>query len=148
MNGLPALVGTGEIASLLGVHRSRADQLSRQVGFPLPVASFSGKRAWSLDDVLQWAEANGEKTVAVWYYGSDPAVNTPPFTRAFLSHLPHDGSDAGVRKWCGRAKYLAVSVGCLHGHADVTASHRLALEWARRHEPVARTTYFAIYRLP
>jgi hypothetical protein len=100
-----------------------------------------------LPELKAWADASGVTSVAVWYYGADPAVNRPPFTRAFLSHLPHDGTDAGIRKWCGGAKYLAVSVGCLHGHADVTASHRLALDWARRQQPVARTTYFVVFRL-
>ena len=32
-----------------------------------------------------------------------------------------------MQKWCGRAKFLAVSVGCLRGNADITPAHRRAV---------------------
>ena len=101
-----------------------------------------------LPELRTWMEANGESSVAVWYYGNDPAVNREPFFRAFLSHLHHGGDPARIRWVCGDRKLLAVSAGCLHGHDDATAEHRAALAWVRTQTPVARTTYFAIYRTP
>ena len=48
------LVGTHELAELLGVSRQRADQLARQTGFPKPVAELKGGRVWRLSDVDRW----------------------------------------------------------------------------------------------
>lgn len=51
-------MGVTEIAALLGVSRQRADQISRQKGFPEPVAVLSGgrQRIWNAADVRKWAE--------------------------------------------------------------------------------------------
>jgi hypothetical protein len=100
-----------------------------------------------LPELKAWAESRGERTVAVWYYGFDPAVEGPPFFRAYLSHLPHDGDPARVRWVCGDHRYLAVSLGCLCGNADITPQHRAAVDWVRTQTPVDRTRYFLIYRL-
>ena len=51
---LMELVGIAELASLLKVSRTRADQLARQVGFPAPVASLSGGRVWDKSAVEAW----------------------------------------------------------------------------------------------
>lgn len=53
------LMGVQEIAALLGVSRQRADQLSRQKGFPEPVAVLSNgrQRIWQAEDVQAWATA-------------------------------------------------------------------------------------------
>lgn len=50
-------MGVTEIAELLGVSRQRADQLSRQKGFPEPVAVLSNgrQRIWAAEDVRAWA---------------------------------------------------------------------------------------------
>jgi len=100
-----------------------------------------------LPELKAWAEAKGESRVAVWYYGMDPAANEPPFFRAHLSYLYHDGDLARIRWVCGNARCVAVSLGCLHGNDNATAQHRLALEWVRGCTPIARTTHFVIYRL-
>ncbi len=99
-----------------------------------------------IPELKAWCESHNEP-VAVWYYGMDPDANGPPFHRAHLSHFAHDGTTAGVRKWCGNAKYLAVSVGCLYGNADISPSHRLAVEWVRTQTPVDRTRFFLIFSL-
>lgn len=101
-----------------------------------------------LPELREWMLGKGESSVAVWYYGNDPVVNRDPFHRAYLSHLHHGGEPARIRWVCGGRKFVAVSVGCLHGHDDATAEHRAALAWVRTQSPVARTTYFAIYRVP
>ncbi len=45
----------GDVADLLAISRSRADQLSRHVGFPEPIGRMSGGRVWDLDHVEDWA---------------------------------------------------------------------------------------------
>lgn len=50
-----AYMGTTEIATLLGVSRQRADQISQKKGFPDPVAHLTMGRIWSTDDVMDWA---------------------------------------------------------------------------------------------
>lgn len=49
------LVGTAEIADLLGVSRQRVHQLSGEPGFPEPVASLSAGMIWQKSDVVRWA---------------------------------------------------------------------------------------------
>lgn len=100
-----------------------------------------------LPELRAWSAQRKNVPVAVWYYGADPAVYQAPLQRAFLSHLPHDGTTKDIRRLCGPARFLAVSVGCLHGNDNVTAPHRLAVDWVRTQTPVARTTFFVIYRL-
>jgi len=53
------LWGTGDIADLLGVSRSRADQLSRQFGFPKPYARAFGRRLWRKSEIVKWAKQTG-----------------------------------------------------------------------------------------
>lgn len=48
------IVGTIEIARLLGVSRQRVDQLSREVGFPQPLGEHAGGRVWHLADIERW----------------------------------------------------------------------------------------------
>lgn len=57
------IVGTSEIAELLGVSRQRVDQLSREVGFPQPLGEHAGGRVWRLADVERWIihHRTGEK---------------------------------------------------------------------------------------
>jgi predicted DNA-binding transcriptional regulator AlpA len=53
------LVGTAEISEMLGVVRQYVDRLSRQEGFPAPVAELAAGRVWRRDDVEAWAKATG-----------------------------------------------------------------------------------------
>lgn len=54
--GAVELVSTVEIAALVGLSRQRVDQLSRQAGFPSPVASLAIGRVWTRADVIEWAK--------------------------------------------------------------------------------------------
>jgi hypothetical protein len=101
-----------------------------------------------LPELREWMAAHKQKTIAVWYYGNDPAVNAPPFYRSHLSLLAHNGDPFLIRWVCGCEKLVAVSIGCLYGHDEMTLSHRQALDWARSQTPVGRTTFFVIYRVP
>lgn len=50
------LVGVTEIATLLGVSRQRADQVTRIKGFPKPVSELASGRIWRKRDVERWIE--------------------------------------------------------------------------------------------
>ena len=52
-------VTIGQIANGLSVSRQRADQLSRQVGFPAPVSESLQGRRWSLVAIRKWARDQG-----------------------------------------------------------------------------------------
>lgn len=54
-----ALVGTAEIAELLGVTNQRVDQLSRTDAFPAPIAVLAAGRIWKRDDIERWARETG-----------------------------------------------------------------------------------------
>lgn len=48
------LVGTAEVAELLGLTRQRVQQLARDPGFPAPIAKLSAGWIWRRADVEQW----------------------------------------------------------------------------------------------
>jgi predicted DNA-binding transcriptional regulator AlpA len=48
-------VRVADIARLLGVSQQRADQLTREVGFPKASARKGRSRVWRLEDVDGWA---------------------------------------------------------------------------------------------
>lgn len=54
-----ALVGIKEVAEMLGVSRTRADQLSRRPNFPEPKIRHARVRLWEEEDVKAWMKANG-----------------------------------------------------------------------------------------
>jgi len=53
-----ALVGIKEVADMLGVSRTRADQLSRRPSFPEPKVWHARVRLWEETEVQAWIEAN------------------------------------------------------------------------------------------
>jgi predicted DNA-binding transcriptional regulator AlpA len=53
-----ALVGIKEVAQMLGVSRTRADQLSRRPNFPEPKVRHARVRLWEKTDVRAWINAN------------------------------------------------------------------------------------------
>jgi hypothetical protein len=99
-----------------------------------------------LPELKAWYEANGEgRSLAVWYYGTDPAILFPPFRWTHLSFAPiATGED--VPKVAGEG-FLAVSVGILYGNTDSTPPTRVAVDWLQTRRPFARTHTFAIYDL-
>lgn len=52
------LMGTAEIARALGVGRQRAYQLTRQKGFPDPLAKLEMGNVWDGDAVERWIADN------------------------------------------------------------------------------------------
>lgn len=54
------LVGTHEIAEILGVSRQRVDVLTRSsTSFPSPAATIAAGRIWLREEVEEWASATG-----------------------------------------------------------------------------------------
>ena len=51
------LMGTTEIARLLGVSRQRVDQLTAVPGFPEPIATIAAGRIWQREDIVRWNAA-------------------------------------------------------------------------------------------
>ena len=52
-----ALVGIKDVADMLGVSRTRADQLSRRPGFPEPKVRHARVRLWEDKDIKAWMQA-------------------------------------------------------------------------------------------
>jgi hypothetical protein len=99
-----------------------------------------------LPELKQWHAAQGnEQPLAVWYYGTDPAILLPPFRWAQLSHAKLATGDDVPKAVGGR--YLAVSVSILYGNPDATPATRLAIDWLQARRPMARTHTFVIYDL-
>jgi predicted DNA-binding transcriptional regulator AlpA len=53
------LMGTAEVAKLLGVSRQRVNQLSHRDDFPEPVARLAAGPVWQTVDIERWARASG-----------------------------------------------------------------------------------------
>ena len=50
------LVGTAEVALMLGVSRQRVLQLTRTEGFPMPLARLSMGNVWLAEDIRAWLQ--------------------------------------------------------------------------------------------
>jgi len=55
------LVGTHEIAALLGVSRQYVDRLTKRDDFPEPEVELASGRVWKRDAVEKWARATGRE---------------------------------------------------------------------------------------
>ena len=51
------LMGTSEVAALLGISRQRVLVISRQAGFPKPLAVLKMGNVWRGEDIRQWNAA-------------------------------------------------------------------------------------------
>ncbi len=57
------VVGTWEIAEMIGVSRQRVDKISRtDAGFPDPAAELRSGRIWWRTDVVAWMSSTGRST--------------------------------------------------------------------------------------
>lgn len=96
-----------------------------------------------LPELKAWHRANGERPLALWYYGTDPNSVRPPFRPLPLHTLPVATGD-DVKKHVGKG-LLAVSVSLLYGDPGMTPSWKVAAAWLRTQPPVGRTTTFFIF---
>ena len=52
------LMGTSEVAALLGISRQRVLVISRQAGFPKPLAVLKMGNVWRGADIRRWVTKN------------------------------------------------------------------------------------------
>lgn len=54
------VVGAYEIGEMLGVSRSRANQISREAGFPRPLGKLHMGNVWRRTDIEAWMRKTGK----------------------------------------------------------------------------------------
>ena len=92
-------------------------------------------------ELRRWAEQNGARPLAVWYYGADPAIRRAPFDAVQI----HEGDlEDNLRSLRGRC--LAVSA-CLAWGPPLTPAVVRTRERLKGLEPVGRTKTFVIYQV-
>lgn len=55
MTGDAELMGTSEVAALLGISRQRVLKIAQQSGFPKPLAILKMGNVWRGEDMRRWA---------------------------------------------------------------------------------------------
>ena len=95
-----------------------------------------------LKELARWKKEQGVPALDVWYYGTDPTLRVLPLREIPLHGLPLKGPEDVMAVLRGR--HVAVSTTLLYGTASVE-SHRIASDFLRTRQPVARTTTFFIY---
>lgn len=100
-----------------------------------------------LPELKKWnREHNSGEPLAIWYFGTDPAILKPPFKAINLYHKLQTGSPEELRRVAG-TRYLAVSTTLLHGHESDRIAHMKMLRRLRSSTPIGRTQTFLIFDL-
>jgi hypothetical protein len=94
-----------------------------------------------LKELARWQEQQ-QVPLAVWYYGTDPAVKSLPVEQVPLHTGVQSPEDVQVRV---KGRYLAVSTSLLYGATGDFESMRTARAYLRTCRPVARTSTFLIF---
>jgi hypothetical protein len=97
-----------------------------------------------LPELADWPSANGALEVAVWYFGTDPAVHSLPF-RDVGAEVMASTDERQLRSAVG-SRYLAVGTTLLYG-SYVNPEKCEILKWLRAQPPIARTQTFLIFDL-
>jgi hypothetical protein len=95
-----------------------------------------------LPDLARWQQRNGGAPLVVWYFGTDPLLQTLPLHPLPL-HTASIRSPGDVAERV-RGMYVAVSTTLLYGPVFGEAQ-RHAVAFFRGREPFARTATFLIY---
>ena len=99
-----------------------------------------------LPALKEWnREHNNGQQLAIWYFGTDPAILFPPFKAVYVNGLIA-GTPEELRAAAG-TRYFAVSTSLLYGHESELPGHMAALKRFRDAKPVGRTQHFFIYDL-
>ncbi len=93
-------------------------------------------------DLVAWYRNHGAPPLDVWYFGTDPAMETLPFRQVPLHRLALNTDDDILAAVGGH--YLAVSGTLLHG-TITNDSQRRAVQYLLRQQPAGRTMTFVIY---
>jgi hypothetical protein len=94
-------------------------------------------------ELREWWTANGEPTLHVWYYGTDPNAFRPPFHAVPLHVLPGRSVEF-VRSACAGG-YFAVGRTFLTACPDRRPDILAIIDWLNGLTPVAEVGCFAIY---
>jgi hypothetical protein len=98
-----------------------------------------------LPELAEWARCERIDQICVWYFGTDPRINCPPFV-----HLPvHREAIFDVRELRERlnGRKFAVSKTLLFGGYKSDPRQRELLNWLRSRSPVAQTATFLVFDL-
>jgi hypothetical protein len=95
-----------------------------------------------LKELARWQRVHGAGPLKVWYFGTDPALRTMPFTVVPLHVLPVRRAEDVLARV--RGGYLAVSTTLLYG-SKLTEAQWQAAAYLRTRQPIARTMTFLIY---
>jgi hypothetical protein len=97
-----------------------------------------------LPDLARWAHAAQVPALHVWYFGTDPRIDEPPFEAMPLHQLPIMMPDDTMAYVRGRV--VAVSTTLLFGKGSPTpAALEHAAAFFRGRQPVERTATFLVY---
>jgi hypothetical protein len=96
-----------------------------------------------LPDLIAWYRANGEPAIAVWYFGSDPAIQRPPFQQIVVEAFPIKSGD-DLRAAVG-SRILAVGATVISLQPDSPPAKSIALKYLKTRMPLARTPTFILY---
>jgi hypothetical protein len=96
-----------------------------------------------VSELTAWPASRGLQHLDVWYFGTDPAVNSSPLRHLPLHLLPIGKPDEVPAFVQGR--YLAVSTTLVYGTDLNLPGHRHGVTYLRARQPVARTSTFLIY---
>ncbi len=99
-----------------------------------------------LPALKRWnAEEHAGQPLAIWYFGTDPAILYAPFKPIHVFDMQTGTADE-LRSLSG-TRYLAVSMSVLYGQETKLPGHLAALHLLRTAMPVGRTPQFFIYDL-
>jgi hypothetical protein len=96
-----------------------------------------------LNELADWQHRHEGLSVEVWYFGTDPDVNQPPFHHLPVHARPLQSTEEFETLVKGH--YLAVSTTIFAYHKQLTPSTLIAIDALKRRQPVDRTTTFLIY---
>jgi hypothetical protein len=94
-----------------------------------------------LRELERWRSAHGLPELAIWYFGTDPAIARLPLAPIGFEQGIADGRDVAAAV---RGRHLAVSTSLLYGRLW-TDSQRRAAAFLRSRSPVDRTATYLIY---
>lgn len=98
-----------------------------------------------LKELKLWAnEHSPDRPIAVWYFGSDPAIEQPPFRHTPLHTLPPTVTVDDIRQYIGPG-FLAVGLTIQFSDPNRSPAQSRALELLSGLKPAARTRSFLIY---
>jgi predicted DNA-binding transcriptional regulator AlpA len=122
MENWQPVVGTGEIAEMVGISRQRVNQILGEGNFPPPLARLAKGPVWRRGDIVRWAQEDGRELPG------EPAHDT---VRGFICRCKPEGraeADALLgevdRRLPGdpadRVSRIISSLEWDHHHAEIT----------------------------